>query len=73
MENTDYNFGYNAATGEYGDMLKMGIIDPALVVKTALQSAASVAGVMLTTGAVMTDIPEEKPAAPAMPGGMGMM
>jgi chaperonin GroEL len=73
LENANYNFGYNAQTGEYGDMLGMGIIDPAKVVKIALQSAASVAGVVLTTGAVMTEIPEEKPA-PAMPGGMpGMM
>jgi chaperonin GroEL len=73
LENAAYNFGYNAQTGEYGDMLEMGIIDPAKVVKIALQSAASVAGVVLTTGAVMTEIPEEKPAA-AMPGGMpGMM
>jgi chaperonin GroEL len=62
LGNKDYNFGYNAATDEYGDMIAMGIIDPALVVKTALQAAASVAGTMLTTGAVITTIPEEKPA-----------
>jgi chaperonin GroEL len=73
LESKDYNFGYNAQTGEYGDMLKMGIIDPAKVVKTALQAAASTAGVMITTGCVLSEIPEEKPAA-AMPGGMnGMM
>ena len=74
MESTEYNFGYNAQTDEYVDMMASGIIDPAKVVKTALQSAASTAGVMLTTGAVMTEIPEEKPSTPQMGGGMpGMM
>ena len=74
MESTEYNFGYNAQTDEYVDMMASGIIDPAKVVKTALQSAASTAGVMLTTGAVMTEIPEEKPSTPTMGGGMpGMM
>ncbi len=74
MEAKDYNFGYNAQTGEYVDMMKSGIIDPAKVVKTAIQAAASTAGVLLTTGAVMSEIPEEKPA-PQMGGGMpaGMM
>ncbi|MDR3208355.1 MAG: chaperonin GroEL [Rickettsiales bacterium] len=67
LESKDYNFGYNAQTGEYGDMLKMGIIDPAKVVKTALSAAASTAGVMITTGCVLSEIPEEKPAAPQMP------
>lgn len=56
-ESTDYNFGYNANTGEYGDMVEMGIIDPAKVVTTALQVAASTASVILTTGCVMVDIP----------------
>ncbi len=73
MESKDYNFGYNAQTGEYVDMMAAGIIDPAKVVKTAIMAASSTAGVMLTTGAVMAEIPEEKPAA-QMPGGMpGMM
>lgn len=73
-ESNDYNFGYNAATGEYVDMMAAGIIDPAMVVKTAIQAAASTSGAILTTGAVLTEIPEEKPAAPAMGGGMpGMM
>jgi chaperonin GroEL len=73
LGSNDYNYGYNAQTGEYGDMMKMGIIDPAKVVKTALQAAASVAGQIITTGCVMTEIPEEKPAMP-MGGGMpGMM
>ena len=74
MDSSDYNFGYNAQTGEYVDMMAAGIIDPAKVVKTAIAAAASTAGVMLTTGAVMTEIPEEKPATPQMGGGMpGMM
>ena len=73
-ENKEYNFGYNAQTGEYIDMMKAGIIDPAKVVKTAIMAAASTAGVLLTTGAVMVEIPEEKNAAPQMPGAMpGMM
>ncbi len=67
------NTGYNAATGEYGDMIKMGILDPAKVARTALQAAGSVAGLMVTTEAMVTDKPEDKSAAPAMPdmGGMG--
>lgn len=74
MENTNYNFGYNAQTGEYLDMMSVGIIDPAKVVKTAIMAAASTAGVLLTTGCVMTEIPEEKTSTPQMPGGMpGMM
>ena len=73
-ESKDYNFGYNAQTGEYVDMMKAGIIDPAKVVKTAIMAAASTAGVLLTTGAVMSEIPEEKSSTPQMPGGMpGMM
>jgi chaperonin GroEL len=67
IEDKDYNFGYNAQTGEYVDMMATGIIDPAKVVKTAMLAAASTAGVLLTTGAVMSEIPEDKPAAPAMP------
>ena len=70
------NVGYNAATGEYGDMIAMGILDPAKVTRTALQSAGSVAGLMITTEAMVTDLPEDKGAGmPAMPdmGGMGGM
>ncbi len=63
------NNGYNAATGEYGDMLKMGILDPAKVTRTALQAAASVAGLMITTEAMVADAPEEN-AGGGMPGGM---
>ena len=66
------NYGYNAATGVYGDMLEMGILDPAKVTRSALEHAASVAGLMLTTEAMITDIPEDKPAMPDM-GGMGGM
>ncbi|RMF42915.1 MAG: chaperonin GroEL, partial [Deltaproteobacteria bacterium] len=63
-------YGFNAASGEYGDMLKMGIIDPTKVTRSALQNAASVAGLMLTTEACIAELPKEESAAPAMPGGM---
>jgi chaperonin GroEL len=63
------NFGYNAATGKYEDLVVAGIIDPAKVVRTALQNAASIAGLMLTTDAMLTDAPEKKKAAPQMPMG----
>ncbi|WP_168525030.1 chaperonin GroEL [Acinetobacter sp. A3] len=66
------NYGYNAATSEYGDMLEMGILDPAKVTRSALEHAASVAGLMLTTECMITEIPEDKPAMPDM-GGMGGM
>ena len=66
-------YGYNAATGEYGDMLEMGILDPAKVTRTALQAAASIAGLMITTECMVTEIEEDKPAAPAMPDMGGMM
>ncbi len=68
------NYGFNAATGEYGDMIEMGILDPAKVTRTALQAAGSIAGLMITTEAMVSELPEEKPAAP-MPdmGGMGGM
>ena len=70
------DFGFNAATGEYGDMIELGILDPAKVTRTALQAAGSVAGLMITTKAMVSELPEETPAAaPAMPdmGGMGGM
>ncbi len=68
------NFGYNAATGEYSDMIAMGILDPAKVTRTALQAAGSVAGLMITTEVMIAEAPKEE-AAPAMPdmGGMGGM
>ena len=62
------NFGYNAATGEYGDMIEMGILDPTKVTRTALQNAASVAGLLLTTEAMVAEIPKEE-KTPAMPAG----
>ena len=62
------NFGFNAGTGEYGDMIKMGILDPAKVTRTALQAAGSVAGLMITTEAMIADVPEE--GGGGMPGGM---
>ena len=69
------NFGYNAATGEYGDMIAMGILDPAKVTRTALQAAGSVAGLMITTEVMIAESPKDDGGAPAMPdmGGMGGM
>lgn len=62
------NYGYNAANGEYGDLVEIGVIDPTKVTRTALQNAASVAGLILTTDATVTEAPkEQKPAVPAMP------
>ena len=66
------NFGYNAATSEYGDMIEMGILDPAKVARTALQAAASIAGLMITTEAMVADAPSDAGGAPDM-GGMGGM
>jgi chaperonin GroEL len=72
VEAGEGNYGYNAATAEYGDMIKMGILDPTKVVRLALQNAASVAGLLITTEAMIADAPKEA-AGPAMPdmGGMG--
>ncbi len=70
------NYGYNAATGVYGDMIEMGILDPAKVTRTALQAAGSIAGLMITTEAMVADLPEDKPAAGGHGhdmGGMGGM
>ncbi|WP_226636716.1 chaperonin GroEL [Brevundimonas poindexterae] len=74
LENKDASFGFNAQTEEYGDLVKMGVIDPAKVVRTALQDAASVAGILITTEAAVADAPKKAPAggAPDM-GGMGGM
>ena len=66
------NSGYDGATGEYGDMIKLGIPDPAKVTRTALQAAASIAGLMITTEAMVSELPEDKPEAGGMPGGGGM-
>ncbi len=70
-ESSDKNFGFNAQTEEYGDMFKFGVIDPAKVTRTALEDAASIASLLITTEAMIADRPEPK-AAPAMPGGGGM-
>jgi chaperonin GroEL len=69
------NFGYNAATGEYGDMIEQGILDPTKVTRFALQNAASVSGLLLTTEAMIADAPQDDSGGPAMPdmGGMGGM
>ena len=67
------NYGYNAASGEYGDMVEMGVLDPTKVTRTALQNAASVAGLMLTTDCMVAELPEDKPAAMPGMGGMGGM
>ena len=68
------NYGYNAASGEFADMIAMGILDPAKVTRSALENAASVAGLMLTTECMITDAPDDKPASAGMPdGGMGGM
>ncbi len=72
LEKNDDNFGYNAQTGEYGDMIAMGIVDPVKVVRTALQDAASVAGLLVTTEAMIAELPK-KDAPAGMPGGMGGM
>jgi chaperonin GroEL len=66
------NFGFNAETEEYGDMLKMGVVDPTKVTRSALQNAASIAGLLLTTEAIVSEIPEAEKEAPQMPGGGGM-
>src|SRR5690606_25312729 len=66
------NYGYNASNGEYGDMVEMGVLDPAKVTRSALQNAASIAGLMLTTDCMISELAEEKPAG-GMPAGMGGM
>jgi chaperonin GroEL len=74
LESNDASFGFNAQTEEYGDLVKMGVIDPAKVVRTALQDAASVAGILITTEAAVADAPKKASAgAPDMGGGMGGM
>ena len=76
LENDDENFGYNARSGDYVDMIESGILDPAKVTRNALESAGSIAGLVLTTETLIADDPELKEAAPAMPdmgGGMGGM
>src|SRR6266705_1824348 len=71
-DSKDNNFGYNALTGDYEDLVKAGVLDPTKVVRTALQNAGSIASLMLTTEALISELPEKK-EAPAMPGGHGGM
>jgi len=72
LDNDSYNFGYNAQTGEYGDLVAQGVIDPAKVVRTALQDAASIAGLLITTEAMVAERPKKDSPMPQMPGGGGM-
>jgi chaperonin GroEL len=73
MDNKSETYGFDAQTEEYVDMVEKGIIDPAKVVRAALQDAASIAGLLVTTEAMVAEVPKEKPAMPAMPGGGGGM
>jgi chaperonin GroEL len=72
-QSKDPNYGFNAATEVYEDLVKAGVIDPAKVTRTALQNAASIAGLMLTTEAMVSELPDDDKGSPAMPGGMGGM
>lgn len=73
LDQTDTSFGFNASTDTYENLVTAGVIDPTKVVRTALQNAASVAGLLITTEATIAELPEDKSSAPAMPGGMGGM
>ncbi|WCA59239.1 chaperonin GroEL [Agrobacterium tumefaciens] len=74
LEKNEDNYGYNAQTGEYGDLIQLGIVDPVKVVRTALQNAASVASLLITTEAMIAELPKKDAPMPAMPGGgMGGM
>jgi chaperonin GroEL len=74
LEKDSYGFGYDAQTGEYGNLVSKGIIDPTKVVRTALQDAASVAGLLITTEAMVAELPKKKaPPMPSPGGGMGDM
>jgi chaperonin GroEL len=72
LEKEQYSFGFDAQSGEYVNMVSKGIIDPTKVVRTALQDAASVAGLLITTEAMVAEVPKKQPSAPPMPGGGGM-
>jgi chaperonin GroEL len=69
LEKDQYSFGFDAQNGEYVNMMSKGIIDPTKVVRAAIQNAASVAGLLITTEAMVAELPKKKEAAPAMPGG----
>jgi chaperonin GroEL len=72
LEKDQYAYGYDAQTGEYGNLVSKGIIDPTKVVRAALQGAASIAGLLITTEAMVAELPKKQTGAPAMPGGGGM-
>jgi chaperonin GroEL len=72
LENSRYGYGFNAQTGEYGDLISAGVIDPAKVVRCALQDAASVAGLLITTEAMIAEAPKKDAPMPPMGGGGGM-
>jgi chaperonin GroEL len=72
LEKDQYSYGFDAQNGEYVNMVSKGIIDPTKVVRQALQGAASVAGLLITTEAMVAELPKKQNAAPAMPGGGGM-
>jgi chaperonin GroEL len=73
VDSKDEKLGFNAATDQYEDLVKAGVIDPTKVVRTALQDASSVAGLLITTEAAVSEVPEDKPAMPMGAGGMGGM
>lgn len=73
LENASETYGYNTANGEYGDLIALGIVDPVKVVRTALQNAASIAGLLITTEAMIAELPKKDSAPAGMPGGMGGM
>ncbi|MFZ0723320.1 MAG: TCP-1/cpn60 chaperonin family protein, partial [Xanthobacteraceae bacterium] len=73
LENKSETYGFDAQTEEYVDMLDKGIVDPAKVVRAALQDAASISGLLVTTEAMIAELPKDAPAMPAMPGGSGGM
>jgi chaperonin GroEL len=74
MEKDQYAYGFDAQNGEYGNLVTKGIIDPTKVVRAALQNAGSVAGLLITTEAMVAELPKKQTSAPAMPGGgMGGM
>ena len=72
LDNASATFGFNAQTEEYVDMVQAGVIDPAKVVRAALQNAASVASLLITTEAAIVEAPKKQSSAPSMPGGGGM-
>ena len=73
LDKDDYNWGFDAQTGKFENLVSKGIIDPTKVVRTALQDAASIAGLLITTEAMVAEAPKKQAPAPAMPGGMGGM